>query len=322
MPYKFIDIFETPNLIITFTNILFFIIVQIWFFKNFASQQVDTVLKNKLHIVSTYLNYDLDSKKNILEKIKKINEDYKKYIEFKNKGESDEKIFSRLPELKNNIKRLSIKNKQWRNDENWKSIKSKLGPIIIGLLIVIFISIIYQIFISKTPWRNKDGGFFSVNTSLFILILGAFTTEILFYLGMVKQYIYYGDHDIYERLYSDLRNNYMFKPKLDLLNLNIKDGKTIKELEKELDGEIDKIYDKLLTDKDIHDDVLALLDTKKQEYTQTIRENSYINNIEKIYQELSDQYNNKDLIISKYNEVKDNFNEVKDNIPNVKVNLN
>ena len=320
MVYKFTDIFETPNLINTFTNILFFIIVQIWFFKNYASQQVDSVLKDKLEIAKIYLNFDIESKKKLINSKKNIDDEYNKYLELKNKGETDEIIFKNHPELKNNIKIIAQKNKKWRIDKNWESIKSKLGPIIIGLSILIFILIVYQVTISKTPWGSIVP--IGTNTALFILILGAFTTELLFYFGMVKQYIFYGDHKIIDKSINDIRQHKIFFPKYDLESINFKNSKEkISELDKKLGSDIDELTSKLMKSGDPEDRKTTwnIIYSNKLENGVTLGTNILNNGLSENYNKILNQYNsNKDLLISKYNELKDNLSNLStDDLNNV-----
>ena len=51
-------LFASPNMIITFSNVIFFIVVQTFFFKYIASKQFNVVLSDKVGILNEYLKYD------------------------------------------------------------------------------------------------------------------------------------------------------------------------------------------------------------------------------------------------------------------------
>ena len=189
----FKEIFAVPNMIILISNVIFFIIVQTWFFTNYASKQINTVVEDKLNVLNEYLKYDTSVRQNIA--------NYKKSDEYKN------------------IQKKSIDNSNWRDEQNWKATKKYISPVLLFFVacLIIYISILVFPGIKTTPWKGPDWAVLS-------LVVFAYTTELFFYFGMVRQYIFYGDHAITHKLYENLENLNTFKSKekiqKDLYNIS------------------------------------------------------------------------------------------------------
>jgi len=164
------ELFRLSNLIIIFSNVLFFMIVQTLFFKYVASKQFEILLEDKVNIINEYLKHDEEQKEKI-----------KKYI---NKQETKELIEKGTEQATE------------RNKINNKLILKWTGiPLIIAL--TIFIVSVLRLKIQGKYW-NK------IHTGLLLLVITAYLTELFIYFAIVKQYQFYGDHNIYSKLYNNL----------------------------------------------------------------------------------------------------------------------
>ena len=182
---------HTPLILITFLNVAFFMIVQILFYYFIVSKQIDEIVISKVGIINTYIKYS----KFVNNKIK----------EFKNSN--DYKIKEKQAE-NTEIKRLSI-----NRNIIWMKLKNFL---IIVLSIIIFCIIILTIFSfsyiqKKFNLNSKEASKITLSLSdkiLILFVLGAFTTELLFFFGMVNRYEFVGDHEISSVLYNNFAKQY------------------------------------------------------------------------------------------------------------------
>ena len=164
------ELFRLSNLIIIFSNVLFFMIIQTLFFKYVASKQFEILLKDKVYILNEYLKYDEEQKEKI-----------KNYLDKQETKELMEK---------------GAKYEKERNKINNKLILKWFGiPFIIVL--TIFIVSVLRLKIQGKYW-NK------IHTGLLLLVITAYLTELFIYFAIVKQYKYFGDHNIYSKLYNNL----------------------------------------------------------------------------------------------------------------------
>ena len=248
---SFNEVFQVPNMIILVSNVIFFIVVQTFFFKYKASQQINTVIKEKLDILNTYLNYDPELKQKIV--------DYKTSSEFKEK------------------KKKAEKNAEWRNIENWKLIVKYILPVF-GLFTVILIILILldRLPVKTTKWVGVD-------TAIGSLVFLAYSTEILFYFGMVRQYTFYGDHELTYNVYSSLKKYHTFNNKkyLNASLLNTKLNDINKYLQQ---NNIDKHMLTASLAYDIYDEKIGS-STKKQDLIQQGKEMVY-NKVDNYKQDL------------------------------------
>lgn len=173
------SIFTKPNMILVFSNVIFFIIVQTLFFNFVASKQFNVVLRDKADILNQYISQDKDAQKK-----------YKEYRESKEVS---------------SINKLSSKQEKNRKKENRSLIGSWIGiPLLLSTAILMFL--IIGILLDKNSNWDK------VDTVLLTLIVGAYATELLFYLGIVSQYEFYGDQQIFHKIYSEVNNNVNKEP--------------------------------------------------------------------------------------------------------------
>lgn len=175
-------IFEPPNMIITFANIIFFIVVQTLFFKYVASKQFNNVLDDKVGILNEYLKYNTGFRTSVEEYLNS----------------------EQAKELQNAAKEQNKK----REDANTDLMKTWIGiPLVIAVVILLFF--IYLLFKQSSDSQNKWS---SIDTAILSLVVGAYSTEIMFYLGIVRQYEFYGDQQIYSRLYDGVHNSVNREP--------------------------------------------------------------------------------------------------------------
>lgn len=175
-------IFTPPNMIITFANIIFFIVVQTLFFKFVASKQFNNVLGNKVGIFNTYVKYNPQFKAAVEEF---LGSDQVKAIEEAAKTQEKE-----------------------RNAANNDLIKSWIGiPLVVA--VVILLIFIWLLFKQSTDSGNAWS---SIDTAILTLVVGAYATELMFFFGIVRRYEFYGDQQIYSRLYDGIHNNINRKP--------------------------------------------------------------------------------------------------------------
>jgi hypothetical protein len=167
------DVFASSNMIVVFANIIFFILVQTLFFKYVASKQFNIVLEDKANIVEQYLKHDV-----------KANKLYKKF-----KKSDDIKTLKDTAEHQEDV----------RESINLSSTMMWIGiPFIIGIMFLVF-------FIGRLYFKNEVWD--SVDTLLLSFVVFAYATEIMFYLGIVRKYQFYGDQSIYSNIYSGINEN-------------------------------------------------------------------------------------------------------------------
>ena len=165
---------NVKNLSISILNILFFIVVQYLFFTLIASKQLSQVIINKVGLLNEYL---------------KLNESEKLFLSKSKHSDETASLLTDASMEKN--ERLSL---------NTNLFKKRMLPLIIVLSILIIITFI---FVYRN--RNTSGGEIDFSYKLGLgLIVGAYVTELLFFFGIVKQYIFIGDHTIISNLYNGI----------------------------------------------------------------------------------------------------------------------
>ena len=156
-----------PSIIfITFLNIGFFMAVQIVFFYIVASKQIDVIIESKTDIINEYIKHS-----------DKGNDYFKKYLA------SEE--YKKDKEYAKNIKKKRMKLNRMLI---WLKLKSILIPVFFILGLVLVILIIFSFSKMKNLLSNDLHSKFSLSLSdkvLVICVIGAFTTELLFFFGMV-----------------------------------------------------------------------------------------------------------------------------------------
>ena len=166
------NVFKSQNMIIIMSNIIFFIMVQTAFFYFIASKQFNNVLLDKVDIITNYANNNPDVKYSIKETLE---------------SEKWQEIYD-----------IAKDQKIERSKENVRLIIKWILPIIIfGLALLIYF--VSKLRIKKENWSNVDN-------ALLILVVGAFSTELLFFFGIVSKYNFYGDQQIYNNLLQKTRD--------------------------------------------------------------------------------------------------------------------
>lgn len=180
-----------PVIFLTFLNIGFFMVVQIAFFYIIASKQIDVIIKSKAEILNIYSKFSKKTRNNL--------KNYLKSPEFKEKkrqAELTEKERLRL-------NKLII----------WK----KLKYLLIVVLIIILVSIMLIIYFSMKSVQNKYNlsqeriKSLTLKPSdkiLILFVLFAFSTELLFFFGLVQQHEFVGDMEILNIIYKRFAINY------------------------------------------------------------------------------------------------------------------
>lgn len=167
LPKMFLQ--KLPNLIITLSNMLTFMVVQIIFFYFIATKLFSKLIVSKTSALKKYNEYDSNTRK--------IFQDYKNSEEFK-----------RIERIKNNQNEL-------RSYLNIQLIMNKLIPLVLTVLIIILISIII---LQSTNKQHFD----FVDLVLLFLVLFAFTTELIYFFFIVEQYYFVGDIELIKKFYG------------------------------------------------------------------------------------------------------------------------
>ena len=170
-------IFSSNNMVINISNIICFITIQTLFFYFIASKQFNELLIDKTGIVSSYISHDQD-------------------LRF---GANQ---YFHGPEWKDILEKGQQQSKT-RTNANLSLIKRKIVPLIIAAICVLG-CFVYKLKNNSEPWSRTD-------TILLTLVMGAFTTEFLFFIGIVSQYQHYGDHAIYYTLLKSIRDKLVVK---------------------------------------------------------------------------------------------------------------
>lgn len=168
-----LGIFNSNNMIINVSNIICFITIQTLFFYFIASKQFNKVLIDKTDIVSSYISHDPELRNSAVQYFQ--SDDWKALVKQGNQQTSQ------------------------RDLANLKLIGKRIAPLIAGALVVLF-GFIFKLnyYPAGTKWTRTD-------TILLSLVMGAFTTEFLFFIGIVSQYQHYGDHAIYNTLLQSIK---------------------------------------------------------------------------------------------------------------------
>ena len=171
------EIFTGANVIIILSTVFVFILIQTLFFHFIASKQFNEVLKDKVEILNIYKSAEPQTAeliKNTLE-----SESTKETIRI---GKEQEII---------------------RTNENINLILIHIGMLMGGLVLLIC-----AIAIKMFRQKGKDGSWFSFSKTDLILtslILTGYTTELAFFFGVIRQYKFYGDHNIIYGIYKNVQ---------------------------------------------------------------------------------------------------------------------
>jgi hypothetical protein len=173
--YKNLNVNENDWVIIL-TNVLFFTIVQILFFKFVASKQYENVLVSKLDIIKRYSQKNPDFKE-------LIDKNKQKFLETNN---------------------IDIqKQRKERENKNYKLIIDYCSkPIAISIFALILILVISKTDMFSSILNIKKTNWNDVYTLGLIFVLLAYGTELLFFLFIVKKYEFVGDFYILNNLFK------------------------------------------------------------------------------------------------------------------------
>lgn len=174
-------VFESSNMIVTVSNIIFFIVVQTMFFYFIASKQFNVVLNNKVGILNEFASRDDELRSNI--KAFFASDAYKQ-IEEAAEVEAEERVAY-----------------------NTKLIKNWIVPPLLACIALLLIFLIKRS-VYNEPWGAAD-------TLGLILVVSAYTTEVLFYLGIVRRFEFYGDIQIYDKIYTNIDKNINVAPETE-----------------------------------------------------------------------------------------------------------
>ena len=165
-------IFSSNNMVINISNVICFITIQTLFFYFVASKQFNKLLIDKTEVVSSYIAHNPDL-------------------------QNAAKQYFGGPEWKDIVDQ-GRKQSKARTTANLSLIQQKIVPLVLVAMGVLG-CFGYKLFHNNEPWSRID-------TILLTLVLGAFTTEFLFFIGIVSQYQHYGDHAIYYKLLKSIRD--------------------------------------------------------------------------------------------------------------------
>ena len=171
------SIFFSNNMITLLSNVIFYIVVQTLFFYFIGSKQFNNVLENKVDIVVSY------AKKNIY-----LKEFIKEYISNENAKK---------------LEKEAKKQKKKREKYNRSLIFKWIGIPLLICIVVLLINI-FKLFILGESWGRSDN-------IILLLVIFAYSTELCFFFGIVKQYEFYGDHKIYRSFFENCINNIVTK---------------------------------------------------------------------------------------------------------------
>jgi hypothetical protein len=155
---------EYNDWLIILMNVLFFIIIQTLFFRYIASKQYDNVLVSKLDIIKLFLEKN-------------------KNLQILMDNRIDSYIEKNKETVSKQRKARYLENKRLESIYCWDFVK------MFGL-------VFYLVLIMGASRREWTG----VHTLGTIIILLSYSTELMFFFGIVKQYEFVGDHYIYSKL--------------------------------------------------------------------------------------------------------------------------
>ena len=165
------DVVDPSNLLILVANILAFVVLETLFFWFIASHSVERVLEEKASFIADFMEKKGFTKEMLTEY---LNSEY---------------ATKTLPEIANEQQRE-------REQQNWDLVVKYIQPVVIGLSVALFLLFVYM--------RYKRQPLTRIDVFLLFLVLGAFSTELYFYLTVTSQVIYIGDTEITWRLWTAL----------------------------------------------------------------------------------------------------------------------
>lgn len=163
---------KIADFIIIFSNVLFFIVVQTIFYKYVASKQIDILVTEKTGILNEFLKNTPFARKDIHTFI--------------------------TSEEATKIRTQSQKDKEHREELNRIVMLKWIGIPFGACILFLIMSVIVQINLGSS-WTSSD-------TFLLIMIVSAYATELVIYFGIMKQYEFIGDNQLYYLIYKKVKN--------------------------------------------------------------------------------------------------------------------
>lgn len=165
------DVVDPANLLILVANILAFVVLETLFFWFIASHSVERVLEEKAEFIADFMDKKGFTKQMMTEY---LNSEY---------------AIKTLPAI-------AREQQKERQEQNWELVLKYIQPVVIGLGVALALIFAYMRF-RRQPLTRID-------LFLLFLVLGAFSTELYFYMTVTSQVIYIGDTEITWRLWSAL----------------------------------------------------------------------------------------------------------------------
>ena len=162
------------GVLVNSANILFFVVVQSLFFKHVAAKQMDVVIAGKVGAIKTYVNKNPDLKD--------------KVRDFANSGDFVKNVCN----LSDNVK----KNADHNEIVLWECAKPHVIAMTVAIAVSVLVIIWFQVFGGK-----EDSLELKDMVSLILVVL-AFSTEIVFFLTIVSKYQFIGDMGLTHMIYD------------------------------------------------------------------------------------------------------------------------
>ena len=167
---------EPSNMVIILINIIFFMIIQTIFFKYILSEKINSVIADKTNILNMYIQHN-----------KTLGAKIEQYIN---------------SEHRHRLKEVAQKQKTDRHDHN--NISANIWifiPIIINIVVLIyFLHKLYSVPNRESIWKNDGYILLAAPVILYTLCM------LIFYY-IVDRHEYYGDHELFNRIYTTVGNN-------------------------------------------------------------------------------------------------------------------
>jgi amino acid transporter len=175
---------KLTSVILILANVLVFIIFQVIFFYFIGSDQLNTLIGEKVDIVNEYLKYNPDYKSKL-----------KDYIDSN--------------EIQSMISKAQDEKKE-RSKKNINHILLWIG-IPVGILLILMFLCVILLKIFKVEWTAID------NVGL-TLIVTAYVTELAIYFGVIKKYEFLGDQTLYYYIYDLFKKEIIHDTSLFFIN--------------------------------------------------------------------------------------------------------
>lgn len=153
---------EPNDWLIVFCNVIFFMVVQTYFFRLVASKQYETVLEKKLGLIQALIDENPIARE-------QVNKYTQEYIE---------KHKDTIQEQKKKRERV---NEVLEKKHTWNYI-------------------MYAILALLLAWTFSNQKWTKVHTLGLVFVVFAYTTELMFFYGIVQRYEFVGDHKLINRL--------------------------------------------------------------------------------------------------------------------------